>query len=164
MNIPGTQQPFKVYERKGPPILRDDAEAKQRRGLLAKIHIAKKEMALNEGEYEMILNSFKVASAGDMTIFQLENMVKLLKHHGWKPARKWRKRDKDNGPQLEALRKRAIEEAKGMPNWENRLAGLVKSVCGVAALNWVDNVKKLERLLIVISQIKRMANHPISGG
>jgi len=162
MNIPGTQQPFKVYERKGPPVLRDDAEAQQRRGLLAKVHIAKKEMGLNEGEYEMILRSFKVSTAADMTIRQLENMVELLKRYGWKPARLRKKKDPDHRARLDALRKRVLEEAQDLPNWERRLPGLTKSICGVTALNWVDSAAKLEQLLVVVSQVKRMANHPIA--
>jgi len=161
MNIPGTQQPLKVYERTGPPVLRNDAEARQRRGLLAKIHIAKKDMGLNEGEYDMILRSFKVASSGDMTIPQLENMVELLKHYGWKPVRIRRKHNPDHRARLDALRKRVLEEAQELPNWENRLAGLVKSTCGVTALNWVGSAAKLERLLKIISQLNRMATHPV---
>ena len=121
MNIPGTNQPLKVYERTGPPPLTNDAEVMQRRGLLAKIHIAKKEMGLNEGEYEMILRSFKVASSADMTLRQLENMVKLLKHYGWKPTTPYpRQRGRNKNAQIEALRKRVLEEAKGLPNWETR--------------------------------------------
>jgi len=157
MTIPGTNKPFKVYERTGPPPLKNDAEAMQRRGLLAKIHIAKKEMGLNEGEYEMILRSFKVASSGDMTLRQLENMVKILKYYGWKPVRRFKgkgSRGAENKAQIEALRKRVLMEAQGLPNWETRLAGLVKSLCGVAVLNWVDSAAKLERLIAVIGSIK----------
>ena len=152
--IPGTKYPFPVPNRKGLPPLRNEAEARQRRGLLAKIHIAKQEMRLNAGEYEAILAGFKVASAADMTIPQLENMVKYLKYLGWKPSRLRKKQDPDRRERLDALRKRVIEEVRELPGWEKRLPGLTKAICGVAPLAWVDSAAKLKRLLVVISSIK----------
>ena len=82
-NIPGTEFPLKVYERKGPPKLKD-ADAGKRRKLLAIVHIAKKELCLTPDEYEMILRGFKVSSAGDMTLSQLDNLIRYLKRLGWK--------------------------------------------------------------------------------
>ena len=71
-----------------PPLQRgDQKEHRQRRGLLAKVHIAKKEMGLNSGEYEAILKGFKVESAKDLSIPQLERMVKYLKYLGCKPRK-----------------------------------------------------------------------------
>lgn len=151
MNVPGTDFPFPVIERKGPPVLHSSAEAKQRRGLLAKIHIAKEQMRLTDGEYEMILRSFRVASAADMTLPQLENCVKLLKSYGWKatpaPARKGREEH------LVALRKRAIEQAGKISNGEKRLAGLAQKICGTAQLSWCRDAARLERLLAVLGKI-----------
>ena len=150
--IPGTEFELAVYERTGPPPLFNAAQVKQRRGLLAKIHIAKKEMGLNEGEYEMILRGFKVASAADMTLPQLENCVKLLKHYGWKETFK---RARSGSPEhLAALRKRCVDTAKEMPNGEKRLAGLAEKICGTAQLNWCHNAKKLERLLAALGKIR----------
>lgn len=150
--IPGTQHPFPVYERKGPPPLKTDAQAKQRRGLLAKIHIAKAQMGLNDGEYEMILKSFKVASAADLTLPQLENMVMLLKHYGFKPRKSRKAAALDD--RLTALRRRCVEEAKGMENGEKRMAGLALKICGVTQLAWCRDAARLERLLAVLGKIK----------
>lgn len=149
--IPGTDFELTVYERKGPPPLFTAAQKKQRQGLLAKIHIAKKEMGLNEGEYEMILRGFKVASAADMTLEQLENCVKLLKHYGWKPAHI---RKKENPEQLAALRRRCVETAKGLPNGEKRLAGLAEKICGTSQVVWCHSAPKLERLLAALGKIR----------
>ena len=151
MNIPGTDYPLTVYERKGPPPILSAAQKKQRNGLLAKIHIAKKEMGLNEGEYEMILRSFKVASAADLSMEQMENMVKLLKHYGWKPLSV---RRGQNPEQLPALRRRMVEMAKTMTNGEKRLAGLAEKICGTSQLAWCHSAKKLERLLAALGKIK----------
>ena len=161
--IPGTNVPLKVYEPTGKrPTMRNDAEARQRRGLLAMIHIAKQQMQLNGGEYEMILSGFKVGSAAELTIDQLDRLVKYLKKLGWKPARKSPfgkggnrgiSPEKDTA-QLVALRRRCVEIAQGMENGEKRLAGLAEKICGTAVLTWCHDVKKLERLLAVIGKIK----------
>jgi phage gp16-like protein len=150
--IPGTTTPYPVYERKGPPPLKTDAHVKQRRGLLAKIHIAKQQMGLNSGEYEMILKAFKVSTAADLTLPQLENMVKLLKHYGWKPRKSRKAAAHDD--RLDALRRRCVEAAKALDNGEKRLAGLALKICGVSQLTWCRDAAKLERLLAVLGKIK----------
>jgi len=155
-NIPGTDFPFQVIERKGPPPLLNAAQTKQRNGLLAKIHIAKKEMGLNGGEYEMILRGFKVSSAADLAIPQLENMVKLLKHYGWKEIYRLTPRHSGEGrnpEQILALRKRCMDLAREIPNGEKRLAGLAEKICGTSQLAWCRDAKKLERLLAVLGKI-----------
>ncbi|MCE5212963.1 MAG: regulatory protein GemA [Deltaproteobacteria bacterium] len=157
--IPGTDFPFEVIKRKGPPKLLTDRETKQRRGLLAKIHVAKKQMQLNDGEYEMILRSFKVASAGDMTMDQLEGMVKMLKHYGWKPSPSRRPSTGSGAAvgregQLVALRARCVQAAREITNGDKRLAGLAEKICGTSQLIWCHSVPKLERLLAVLGKIK----------
>ena len=154
--IPGTDFELTVYKRKGPPSLLNAAQMKQRRGLLAKVHIAKAQMGLNSGEYEMILRGFKVASSADMTIPQLENCVKLMKHYGWKEIFK---RSSGGSPEhLAALRKRCVELAREIPNGEKRLAGLAEKICGTAQLAWCRDAKKLERLLAALGKIKEGEN------
>lgn len=152
--IPGTDFPFTVYERKGPPPLTNDAQAQQRRGLLAKIHVAKAQMHLNEGEYEMILRAFKVSTAADLTIPQLENMVKLLKHYGWKETVIRRTKKGEDPLQLAALRHRCTEIAEEIENGQKRLAGLAQKICGTSQLAWCRDAAKLERLLAVLGKIK----------
>lgn len=151
--IPGTTHPFPVITGGRRPDIRSDAEARQRRGLLAKVHIARKEMGLNEGEYEMILRSFRVESAAHLTLVQLENLVKLLKHYGWKP-RKYLRKKRPAADRLAALRRRCVEEAASLENGEKRLAGLAEKICGTAQLAWCTDAAKLERLLAVLGSIK----------
>jgi len=148
--IPGTRFPFPVIPRKGPPALHTEGEKKQRRGLLAKIHVAKQHMRLTDGEYEMILRSLNVSTAADLTIPQLENMIKLLKHYGWKPARNPHARRESPLP---ALRRRCVEAAAKIENGERRLAGLAQRICGTAQLAWCRDAKHLERLLAVLGSI-----------
>ena len=161
--IPGTNVPLTVYMPTGArPHLQNASEAAQRRGLLAMVHIAKKDLALNEGEYEMILRGFKTASSGELNIPQLERLVKYLKRLGWKPVRSRRKkRPTDAAARLDALRRRCVEIAmdrgtdlKSVPIGEKRLAGLALKICGFASLTWCRDAAKLERLLAVLGSIK----------
>lgn len=156
--IPGTDHPMKVYQNTGKrPPLRSASEARQRRGLLAKIHVAKKQMGLNDGEYEMVLRSFRVASSAELSIRQLEHMVKLLQHYGWKgyrPSVKPRTAEHDEHQAAE-LRKRVLDEVVDLHNGINRLPGLLRKICGVSALEWARDPEKLERLLAVIAKYKK---------
>lgn len=138
------------------PQMNPNAIARQRKGLLAKIHVAKAQMALTDGEYEAMLTAFKVESAKEMTVPQLENLVKLMKHHGWKESKPPRRHSRAGGnpEQLDALRRRCVEIAQEIENGANRLPGLVEKICGVSTLAWCRDVKKLERLLAVLGKIK----------
>jgi phage gp16-like protein len=133
------------------------AVAAQRRGLLAKIHIAKSDLGLTEDEYGAILKGFKVESAGALSIPQMENAIKLFKHYGWKPLRTKRYRAKkadDRALQAAALKERVEEEIATVKNGQERLPALVKKICGVDALIWCSDPRKLERLLAVIGKIR----------
>lgn len=155
--IPGTSTPLTVYAPTGVrPQLRNAAEAAQRRGLLAMVHIAKKDLGLNEGEYEMVLRPFKAASSGELTIAQLERLIDYFKTLGWKPVRSLRKkRSAGDQPRLEALRGRCVETARTLgEGWEKRLAGLAAKICGTGQLAWCKDAATLERLLAVLGKIK----------
>ena len=154
--IPGTNVPLTVYQPTGVrPLLRNASEGAQRRSLLAMVHIAKKDLGLNEGEYEMILRGFRVASSGELNIPQLERLVNYLKLLGWKPVRsRRRKRRADAEALLRALRERCVEIAKTIDNGEKRLAGLATKICGFASLTWCRDAAKLERLLAVLGKIR----------
>ena len=131
------------------------SDAAQRRGLLAMVHIAKKDLALKESEYEMILQGFKTESSGDLSIPQLERLVKYLKRLGWKPVRSRRKKTAPAEGALAALRARCVEIAKSIDNGEKRLSGLATKILGVASLTWCRDAAKLERLLAVLGKIKK---------
>lgn len=154
INIPGTDFSMPPIARKVPPMLHSDAERKQRNGLLGKIHVAKKQMALSPDEYEMILRSLGVASAADLTIDGLEKMVKLLKHYGWKPIRNPHARRESPLP---ALRRRCVDAAAKLDNGEKRLAGLAFKICGTAQLAWCKDAKNLKRLLAALGNLEDRA-------
>ncbi len=154
--IPGTNVNFATYAPTGArPYLQNATEKAQRNGLLAMVHIAKKDLMLRDDEYEMILQGFKVASSGELDVPQLERLVKYLKKLGWKPVRSRRKKKAAPADaRLAALRTRCVEVAKTLDNGEKRLAGLATKICGFSSLTWCRDAAKLERLLAVLGSIK----------
>ncbi len=124
----------------------------ERRGLLAKVHIAKKDLGLSQVEYDAILSGFKVTSSRDMTIPQLERLVRYMKHLGWTARRAKGVERGAKGSQVDALRERAAALGEGFD--PKRLAGLVRKICGAERLEWCTDIGKLKRLLAVLEKIR----------
>lgn len=136
---------------------RQDTQKRERNGLLAKIHVAKKQLGLSEDQYEAVLRGFKVTSAKEMTIPQLELLVKYFRNLGFRPVRaRWLKppEERHSDDQIIALWKRAREIAADLPGGTARLQGLVRKICGVEILEWCRDEGKLERLLKVLGEIR----------
>ena len=127
-----------------------DKLRKRRHKLLALVHIAKKEIPLSDDEYRDVIAYWGVKSSADMSIPELEELVKYFESLGFK---KKAIDPKDPGPgtgQIKALQERIKEEAKKLNNGEERLKGLVKKIAKENDLKACRNVKKLKQLLKVI--------------
>lgn len=62
--------------------------AEQRKALLAKIHVAKKQLGLTEEEYRALLDGhFGAASAADLGLTDLKRLVLVLVDYGFKPSK-----------------------------------------------------------------------------
>ena len=128
---------------------------KQRHGLLAVVHIAKKDLGLADPEYRAVLMRYGVSSAGAMSIPELENLVEYFESLGFIKTQKERfKKFKKPGTQAAALKERILSEAAKLDNWEKRLAGLVKKKCGVDKLEWCSDIGKLKSLLKCVATIR----------
>ncbi len=125
---------------------------KQRKGLLAMIHIAVKETGLTDAEYRAVLKGFGVGSSSCLSIPELERLVKYLKEYGWTPKPS-RKPKSQNGGQAAKLRERILDMASRLDRGEKRLPALVKSLCGVERLEWCRDAVKLKRLLAALGKI-----------
>jgi len=125
----------------------------QRNGLLAKIHIAKKDLCLDEEIYREVLKGkpWCVKSAGDLTLQGLEALVRHLKSLGWQESPVTGEKES----QVESLHERIVELAARMGNGEKRANGLCKAICGVERLEWCRDVGKLKRILAIIEKICR---------
>lgn len=67
---------------------RDSLKNEQRKALLAKIHVAKKQLGLTEEEYRALLDGhFGAASAGDLGLTDLKRLVLVMADYGFKPTK-----------------------------------------------------------------------------
>ncbi|MDH3357917.1 MAG: regulatory protein GemA [Desulfobacteraceae bacterium] len=127
-----------------------DKLQERRHKLLALVHIAKKEIPLSDDEYRDVIAYWGVGSSADMSIPELEALVKYFESLGFK-KKVPDPRDPGSGVgQIKALRERIKEEAKKLKNGEERLKGLVKKIAKEDDLRSCRNVKKLKQVLKVI--------------
>ena len=135
---------------------KNDPRAKERNALLAKVHIAPKELGYPDKKYRAILEyEFGKRSAADLTILELEYLVGYFVSKGWQP-RPGADPRLVTVNQLEALRKRARAIAAELENGERRLRGLTWSICGVEDIRWCRSAKQLMRLLAALEKIRRL--------
>ena len=76
--------------RKPAPVRRKGGTeaAEQRKALLAKIHVAKKQLGLTEEEYRALLDGhFGAASAADLGLTDLKRLVLVMADYGFKPSK-----------------------------------------------------------------------------
>ena len=125
----------------------------QRKTLIAKIHIAKKDLALCEDSYRDLLERVTGKdSCSGMTVPQLKKVEQEFKNYGWKPKRK---------PKRAGTRKLAAgpEQSKVRALWlslyhlgeiydptEAALAKFAKRTVKVDDLSWLDH-KKADSLI-----------------
>jgi hypothetical protein len=143
-NKPGTKTADKSSREKA------DKLQERRHKLLALVHIAKKEIPLRDDEYRDVIAYWGVRSSADMSMPDLEKLVKYFESLGFK---KKVTDPRDPGPgvgQIKALQERIREEAKKLNNGEERLKGLVKKIAKENDLMACRNIKKLKQLLKVI--------------
>lgn len=109
-----------------------------RRVLLAKIHIAKKDLGLDDASYRAVLERLTDhESAGDCTVPQLVRVVAYLRTLGWQEPAKKPSRRKPAVPgaagyidKMEAL----LAEAKRPWSYAG---GIAKRMFGVEKLEWL---------------------------
>jgi len=120
---------------------------RERRGLLAKIHIAKNELGLSEDLYrEILIERYGVDTAAELSISQMEDLVAYFRECGWNEKRAERSRAK-------ALQARVLSyrEALGA----KRVAGVCEKILGVSDPRWCQDLGKLRRACAVLHKIYR---------
>lgn len=132
----------------------------QRNGLLALVHIAKKELGLTDDEYHACVTALGAGSAGALSIPELERLMKHFKKMGFVKGQRsavggQRSEGKSEvGSQVTALQDRIRSIVQDMENGEARMTGLIKAKCGVEDLRFCRDVKKLKQVLRVMTLIK----------
>jgi phage gp16-like protein len=72
-----------------------------RNALLAKVHIAKKELGLKDPDYQVVLlELYNVESAKDLSDVQLDHLIRVFESSGWIP------KDKHGNPRQRGQRRR----------------------------------------------------------
>ena len=132
--------------------MKNSTRAKQqRRGLLAKVHIAIKDLCIDDDIYREILRrEFGVASAAALSNRELESLVRYFQGKGWSP-----KRGNYTPDQVGALRERALGLKEQMKMSDVRFSRLCRRICGTDRLEWCREASKLKRLLAVMEKIRR---------
>lgn len=127
-----------------------DKLQERRNGLLALVHIAKKEIPLSDDEYRDVIAYWGVRSSADMSIPEIEELVKYFESLGFK-KKVPDARDPGSGVgQIKALQERIRAEAEKLSSGEQRLKGLVKKIAKADDLKACRNVKKLKQVLKVV--------------
>jgi phage gp16-like protein len=118
--------------------------AENRRTLLAQIHVAKKELALDDATYRAVLwEQIHRESAGKATVPELEKLVRHFAAKGWKkkPGKKAKAKKLASYPQAKKIRALWLTLAEaGVVRHSDEIAlrAYVKRLTGMDHLSWLD--------------------------
>jgi phage gp16-like protein len=114
----------------------------ERSRLIRLVHIAKRDLTMDDAEYRSLLDAWvKKDSAADMTIPELEKVLRYLKSAGFRVRKGVKSRTLADYPEAKKIRAlwlflHQLELVKN-PS-EAALAAYVKRIAGVDALQWID--------------------------
>jgi phage gp16-like protein len=144
-----------------------------RQRLLAKVHIAKKEMKLSDDDYAVIVESVSrpgKTSSAQLNLQQLEALIERFKELGWqskKPKKLSPKsRDKAEFEKNQKDKIRALWITAGQvgaiaDNSESALQGFVKRMTDIDRIDWVVEVRHFNILIEGLkAMIKRKGHDP----
>lgn len=127
------------------------SHAALRRALLAKIHIARTQLGLDETTYRLLLRRHGAESAGQMRLDQLDGVLKELQAKGWQPVppRKAGKRRQATGSEVKLIRALWLflhDLGEVDHPSEAALAAYAKRIAGIDDLHWADGHRR-ERII-----------------
>lgn len=121
---------------------------------LAKIHMAKTDLGLDDDTYrDMLFTVARVRSAADLDFSGRRRVLDHLKSRGWRPGRgkKPRKHADPLGAKILALWLELRDRGLISDASEAALGGWLKRQTGVQAIRWLDN----RQAHLVIEALKR---------
>lgn len=127
----------------------------QRHGLYRMIHVAMRDLGIDDATYRGILLNWNVKSKTALSIPELEDLVSHFESRGFRPTRKPVNGKVKTHRNAQALHARIWEEALALENGGKRLAGIVKSVANVDDLRFCRNIRKLRQILKIVGIYKR---------
>ena len=106
---------------------------------LAKIHIAKQQLAMDDDSYRAMLRSVGgVESAKDLDTAGAANVMRHLERCGFRPKSTGGRRPRVAAPRAAQLRKIEALLADAGRSWEY-LGGMVRRICKVDAIEFCDD-------------------------
>lgn len=151
-----------------PTALPDPDPGSRRRALLAKIHIAKKELRISAPDYRaLLMGEFGVPSATELSTREMERLLAHFVGRGWRPkVRSDRGASlavRRRGRQIFALQARTRELHSQLEDEdERRLQGLCEKICGTKDLVSCRDIGKLRQILAVLEGIRKRESSPAS--
>ena len=138
---------MEVINGQGRKLPKPNLKMVEYKALLAKIHIALRELKIGRREYLNILaRSFGVGSATCLSNQELKRLVNLFERMGWKPRAPEGGRPAAREVIL-AWQERARETAKGHgAGWEKQLRAMLEEECGVREVTWCRDIGALRRV------------------
>jgi phage gp16-like protein len=129
-----------------------------RRAMLAKVHIAKKDLCLDDGTYRMMLdNLFGVDSSGKLSLKQLDELLGHMASRGFVAVKKGDARPSDSAARgkpiiakIGALLAELGQREGRHVSW-NYAVGILKRQSGVMRLEWA----KPEQLRAVVAALDK---------
>jgi phage gp16-like protein len=129
------------------------SDAERRAGLLARVHILKKQIGMSDDDYQNLLRkSFDVDSAGDLDLQRLPDLVKSLEA--------WGNINGTISKQDELILKlwqQLFEKGKTTNNSRDALNGWVKRQTGVERLEWLSTKQKAKVIDALKAWLKRVS-------
>lgn len=144
-------------------LTKNEHFSRERRALLAKVHIAIKDLGIYDCDYRDILQrEYGVKSAKRLSNKELVNLIGYFEKHGWhaQSAKGIAHGEKDRVDyQVVALRKRAQDLIRELgPRTGSGLVhhpeGLVRKVLRVDRIEWCRDAARLTRLLAILEKIR----------
>jgi phage gp16-like protein len=128
---------------------------KLRLALLAKVHIARAQLCIQEDDYRDIIEAHAPGkrSSKQLNVNQLKNVIRYFESKGFKP--KNQKSEVRSQTAALRIRARGLLDKAVSGGLVNSASGLVKKICGVDELAWCKDASKLKRLLAVLSSIEQ---------
>lgn len=126
---------------------------KMRLALLAKVHIARAQLCIQEDDYRDIIEAHAPGkrSSKQLNINQLKTVIRYFESKGFKA--KGPKSVVRSQTTALKIRARGLLDKAVAEGLVNSASGLVKKICGVDEINWCKDAGKLKRLLAVLDSI-----------
>lgn len=123
-------------------------EQKNRNGLIGKIHVAKKQLALTDESYRDILRRLTgLESLKAMNVYALEKVLEEFKRLGFKPkggkraGERRRHADTLQASKIRALWLDLFHLGEVYDPAEEAIDAFVKKICGVRTMQWMDTTR-----------------------